>query len=100
MVDAMRSRSSGRGLAALGRVDVTSPIPAVSVTVWRREAHARRRPAPPAAAGGSGPDTPDRAPERARSWRRPSGEQRGRVSGPMPVSRPEDMNAVFAEAYN
>jgi hypothetical protein len=47
MGDARRSPASGRELAALGRGDGTSAMLAASVTARRREADARRRPAPP-----------------------------------------------------
>src|SRR5215217_55300 len=38
MVDAIRSSVSGRGLAALGRVARTPPMPAASKAAWTREA--------------------------------------------------------------
>src|SRR2546430_687464 len=48
MLDPLRSPTSGRELAALGRGDGTSAMPDASVTARRREADAFRGPASPA----------------------------------------------------
>jgi hypothetical protein len=51
MTDVMSSPASGRELAALGHADGTAAMLAASVPARRREADARRRPAPPVFAG-------------------------------------------------
>src|SRR6266542_2971120 len=86
MGDAMRSSDSGRELAALG----------TATGRWRCWQHRCRPGAGKRTTGGgrlrrslpdgSGPDTPDRAAERARSWHRPSSrEERARAAGRAPA---------------
>src|SRR5256885_12603111 len=58
MGDSMRSPTAGRELVRLGRRGGRSPMRAASVSGRLGEAQARRRPAPPAAAG---PERPRRA---------------------------------------
>ena len=63
MGDAMRSSTAGRELVRLGRRGGRLPMPA-SVSGWLGEAQARRRAAPPLAAG---PERPRRARSRIRT---------------------------------
>src|SRR5688500_15028262 len=88
MIDATRSSTAGRELAALGRVPSDSAMPVASVSHSAHDAHSAVEPAK-IRSPESGPDAPDRAPGRTASGVRPPSARR------MPLAHPLRAQATY-----